>query len=584
MNKSKLRIRIGALLLGFMILGFGSCGDSSDGSGPLGSVATDPIPLPGVYERSVEGFNGGSYTLTVELVEKGIRDIIYSSTSTESAGVGAAALPVLREKVLDLQSVGVDTVSGATMTSMKFLAAVKDVLETALAPSSYIDAPSLQVTNQTVEADVLVIGSGIAGLSAAVQAKDTKPEAKVIVIEKQEIIGGSTKVAAGVVYGALNEADQGALADYYMMRSDGKADQTMVTFFANNSLSTLSFLEMDGPAVFGSPSGTATESRMRMDFTKGGLGIVQNLYNRAIARGVIVLTGVKGTELIYNGTAVTGAKAESKTIKYTFNVKGGVVIAAGGFDSDHNGLMAQYNSDSQYDIPQSNHGNVGEGIKMALDIGADNSFQGGKVGWVAIDYSINDSHYYARVVKTDGTLLDLTPLEASVTYAQHEDDYAVVHRRMLEARKVDSNVKFWAISNSAPNPTYAANGWAFTNTTIAGLATQIGADATKLQQSFASGKEISNMFGPGSVLTATGTVFTATKALPSSIGSMGGLKINTNAAVLKGGQPIPGLFAAGESANGQLFYKEYPGSGSSLAVSSTFGRQAGKNAATRALP
>jgi fumarate reductase flavoprotein subunit len=62
---------------------------------------------------------------------------------------------------------------------------------------------------------------------------------------------------------------------------------------------------------------------------------------------------------------------------------------------------------------------------------------------------------------------------------------------------------------------------------------------------------------------------------------MGGLKINTDAAVLKGGQPIPGLFAAGESANGQLFYKEYPGSGSSLGVSATFGRQAGKNAALR---
>jgi fumarate reductase flavoprotein subunit len=507
----------------------------------------------------------------------------------------------LRDKVLDVQSVGVDTVSGATLTSLNFLAAVKDVLETALAPSSYIDAPSLQVTNQTVEADVLVIGSGIAGLSAAVEAKTTKPAAKVILIEKQEIIGGSTKVSAGVVYGALNEADKSVLADYFMMRSDGKAERTMVEFFANNSLNTLSFLGID-PNGFGMSSGTAVEGRMRM--SSGGLGIVQDLYDRAIARGVIVLTGVKGTELIYNGTAVTGAKAESKTIKYTFNVKGGVVIAAGGFDSDHEGLMAQYNADSKNDIPQSNHGNKGEGIKMALDIGADNSFQGGKAGWVAIDYSVNDSHYYARVVKTDGTLLDLSPLEASVTYAQHEDDYAVVHRRMLEARKADSNVKFWAISNSAPNPTYATRGWAFTDTTIAGLAGKIGADAAKLQTSFASGKEVSSMFGPGTALTANeggkiwgadpsnpfgppievDVVFTATKALPSSIGSMGGLKINTNAAVLKGGQPIPGLFAAGESANGQLFYKEYPGSGSSLAVSSTFGRQAGKNAATRAIP
>jgi fumarate reductase flavoprotein subunit len=64
---------------------------------------------------------------------------------------------------------------------------------------------------------------------------------------------------------------------------------------------------------------------------------------------------------------------------------------------------------------------------------------------------------------------------------------------------------------------------------------------------------------------------------------MGGLKINTKAEVLHtSGSAIPGLYAAGESANGQLFYKEYPGSGSSLAVSTTFGREAGKNAASRA--
>jgi fumarate reductase flavoprotein subunit len=60
---------------------------------------------------------------------------------------------------------------------------------------------------------------------------------------------------------------------------------------------------------------------------------------------------------------------------------------------------------------------------------------------------------------------------------------------------------------------------------------------------------------------------------------MGGIKINPDAQVVKAnGDPIPGLYAAGECANGDFFYLEYPASGTSLAISSTFGRIAGANA------
>ena len=60
---------------------------------------------------------------------------------------------------------------------------------------------------------------------------------------------------------------------------------------------------------------------------------------------------------------------------------------------------------------------------------------------------------------------------------------------------------------------------------------------------------------------------------------MGGLKVNTNSEVLKDGAPIPGLYAAGETANGDFYYREYPASGSSNCISITFGLQAGRQAA-----
>jgi succinate dehydrogenase/fumarate reductase flavoprotein subunit/uncharacterized protein with FMN-binding domain len=594
--------RIGVLLLGVMILGLAACSTEAE---PAMEKMT-----PGTYIQDAQGF-ARPYTVWVTVSETQITNITWDGLA-DSAGLGAAAVPLLREKILEAQTTGVDSISGATVTSAGFKAAVTAALEEAGASLAFTSKPKdpAKKIEKTVDAGVLVIGSGIAGLSAAVQAKTDRADAAVIVIEKQEIIGGTTKTSAGVVYAALDatQAEADALADYYMERAQGYADRTLVQFFADNSYETLGFLGITEPGLsYGSPSGTSSAARMRM--SAGGNGLVQMLYNNATRAGVTVLTGVKATELITNPTtgAVTGVKAESKTINYTFNVSGGVVIATGGFDSDHEGLMKDHNPDSMYDIPQSNHGNVGEGIKMGVAIGADTVFKGGKIGWVGIDPSLGEaSHYYSAVIKGDGELLALNDVPASnagtnnagktvpaltaVNYETHRDDYAVVHRRMLDARKAaGGTLNFWAITNTAPM--YSAP-YAYTSTTIAGLAELIGADPDKLQASFASGQTISAMFGPTATLTATGSVFTATKAVPSSIGSMGGLKINTNAEVLSGGdktpiakgQPIPGLYAAGETANGDLFYLEYPGSGTSLSVSATFGRFAGKNAAAKVPP
>jgi succinate dehydrogenase/fumarate reductase flavoprotein subunit/uncharacterized protein with FMN-binding domain len=586
-NLRKVMAGIGILLLGIMVLGFAACSDSTKSESFHKMV-------PGTYLQSAEGF-AGPYNVWVTVSETIITDIRLDGFN-DTAGVGAEAMPIMLEKIRTAQTANVDSVSGATVTSASIKEAVRAALEQAGAPSSFTAGTPVASAKvpKTITTNVIVIGSGIAGLSAAVAAKTETPAAGVIVIEKQEIIGGTTKTSAGVVYAALDDTqgEANALKDYYMMRAQGQADEAMVQFFADNSYATLGFLEIDGSNPYGGmATGTATEARCR--FGPGGLGIIQNLYTKATNAGVIVMTGVKATELITNEAgAVIGVKAESKDFNYTFNVVtvgspgfppfvppvyggGGVIIAAGGFDSDRDGLMAQYNSDSKYDIPQSNHGNVGEGIKMAMAIGADTVFKGGKVGWVGVDYSITGSHYYSQVIHGDGAksgeLLDLSPPDG-VTYATHPDDYAVVHRAMLDARTNDGTTKFWALSNTPPDPGYAAKEWAFTDNTVAGLAAKIGVDADKLAASFADG-------GYDNSISNTAP-FTATKAVPSSIGSMGGLKINTNGQVLKSDVPIEGLYAAGESANGQLFYKEYPASGSSLAVSATFGRMAGKHAAT----
>jgi fumarate reductase flavoprotein subunit len=589
-SMQKTIVGLTALFFAFTLFVFSGCP----------TTESDPEALvvrmtPGTYTAKAEGFRS-PFDVWVTVSETQITNIVWDGLN-DSDGLGLAAVPIMRDNILIAQTTAIDSISGATVTSLGFKYAVAEALNKAGAPSSFTSVPkSPGKVEKTVNAGVLVIGSGIAGLSAAVQAKVTNAGATVIVIEKQDIIGGTTKTSAGVVYAALDDTQVEAdnLAAYYMMRAQNYADETLVKFFADNSYETLGFLGIDGSNPYAAmATGTAAELRCR--FSAGGNGLVQYLYDKAKTTGVTVMTGVKGTALITNEAGVvTGVKAESKTIDYTFNVSGGVVIATGGFDSDHNGLMAAHNPDSKNDIPQSNWGNVGDGIQMGIKIGADTVFKGGKIGWIGISPGLEGSHYYSAVINEDGDLLNLEPPDAgtadghtltAVIYDTHKDDYAVVHKRMLDARTAaGGKLEFWAISNTPPDANYVRMGLAYTNATVAGLAADIKANPDKLEASFASGQSISNMFGPPSVLINTGDVFTATRAVPSSIGSMGGLKINTRAEVLKGGQPIPGLYAAGETANGDLFYLEYPASGSSLATGATFGREAGKNAAGRVPP
>ncbi len=114
-------------------------------------------------------------------------------------------------------------------------------------------------------------------------------------------------------------------------------------------------------------------------------------------------------------------------------------------------------------------------------------------------------------------------------------------------------------------------GFAHKADSVAALASAAGMDAAKLQESFR-------------LLGASEGPYFAVVVKPTTIGTMGGLKTDTSAQVLRqsDGRPLPGLYAAGEVANGGFYYREYPASGSSISMSITYGREAGRNAAAYA--
>jgi fumarate reductase flavoprotein subunit len=376
----------------------------------------------------------------------------------------------------------------------------------------------------------------------------------------------------------------------------------MVERWVSETLNTLGFLEAakTGDAYNnGSAMGTATEPRGRTP--RGGSALVTWLLDKATASGnpVTVMTNVKATELKKNSAGqVVQVIAEGSKSKYIFNVRKAVVIATGGFDSDHGDLLATHNPNSKDDIPASSHGNIGEGIKMATTIGAATVFKGGKIGWNTVDKGLPgttvmsgvNSSRKPTIVDNTGTQIPVDP-PSGVTYTGNPD-YPPLHSALLRARDAGKKQPFYTLGTGNPSAAYqqlgvaktvlrdSANGESVADALIR-LAKEMG--ASDAEAATVGANLLASYTDIGTNVT-TGTRYTVTTVVPSSIGSMGGLKINGDAQVLDtSGNAIPGLYAAGETANGQFFGKEYPASGSSLSICVTFGRIAGAKAAAESV-
>ena len=133
----------------------------------LSSAALAEGMTAGTYQASAPGYHG-SIVLKVTVDADKITGIEVVEQS-ETEGIGAAALPMLVEAVLANQTIGVDAVTGATITSDGFKAAMKDALTQADADMDKMTAAAEknELKEETLDTDIVVVGAGAAGLTAA---------------------------------------------------------------------------------------------------------------------------------------------------------------------------------------------------------------------------------------------------------------------------------------------------------------------------------------------------------------------------------------------------------------------------------
>ena len=186
-------------------------------STPAPPVETDDDPaeaVSGTFEGTGHGMQG-AITVSITVEENAITEIAFVEYP-ETENITAVAMERIPAQIIEYQALGLDTVTGATFSSYGILAAVEDAAKTA-----GLDVAALKATtytpearpDETWEADVLVMGGGGSGLTAAITA--AQQGANVILIEKSSILGGNSLVAGA----AYNAADPGAQANMILTKA-----------------------------------------------------------------------------------------------------------------------------------------------------------------------------------------------------------------------------------------------------------------------------------------------------------------------------------------------------------------------------
>ena len=291
---------------------------------------------------------------------------------SETAGIGEAALPVLVESVLEHQTTGVDSVAGATVTSEAFKAALTDALTQAGADmdkmSQPVEADELEAA--TMEADVVVVGAGAAGLSAGLKAaQDGK---NVIILEKMGVIGGASAMAGSgtMATGSTWQKEDGyedspeQLVEDMMENGHNKNDRATVELFANTIGEAFDWLvDENGAAVPYQRSGEPTRTYSGVG---RGAGVCQSLCDKFLAEGGTLLLNTPATALIINDGAVTGVMAEGEGKAYTINAKA-VVLASGGYGANDELVPDEYKAF----VYAGHAGAEGDAIAMVEPLDAD---------------------------------------------------------------------------------------------------------------------------------------------------------------------------------------------------------------------
>lgn len=338
---------------------------------PETTVAEEAGGSGGTFTGKAAGFHG-DIVVEITVEEETITDIQVTEHS-ETENIGEAALPVLVRQALENQTIAVDTVAGATVTSDGFRAAMEEAVKTAgLDMDKFSQAVAAAETEKeeiTLDTDIVVVGAGGAGLTASLSA--LQKGAKVVLLEKMSFAGGASSMAGAgtTATGSKWLAEDGVEDSPEKLKADLMENghnfnhEPTVDIFVNTVGEAFDWLvdPEGGNVEYQRP----TTSRNYSGVGRGA-GVVKTLLEHVEEAGGQVLMSTPATELLTADGVVTGVKAESEAAVYTINAKA-VILATGGFGANDNLVPEEF----QKFVYAGAAGATGDAIEMTKAVDAD---------------------------------------------------------------------------------------------------------------------------------------------------------------------------------------------------------------------
>ena len=351
------------IILSAMILTLAGC---SNNEGETSSSEATVVGGEKSYEVTANGY-GGEMVLNVTVDGETIKGIELVSDK-ETAPVFDRAFPVITKRILDAQSPIVDSVSGATMSSYAVKTAVADAMKQNgkdFGAITMVTAPERAEAKQLddLQTDIVIVGAGPAGLAAAISAKESGVE-NVTLIEKLDILSGNGKFDMNFfdlyTSQAMDTAGTTMTKEAFIESKSTSTDSPeRIEVWAETALTLDAWLRtMDVTLnyAYGSTGHMAEADQYAGDH------IQQGLEKKAIAVGVDIITGTKGTDLIIEDGKTTGVKVENRDGYYNINADA-VIVATGGF-SHNKELLAQYAPGAETVATSNQMGATGDYVQL----------------------------------------------------------------------------------------------------------------------------------------------------------------------------------------------------------------------------